>query len=182
MSASLPVAAEATPLCRGAEASNTRSTFEAKKEERVTNPKTSGGHTLHGRCYCGAVQYVVADEFAYAAYCHCSNCRRTTRSAFKPFAGIERDKLVVTDGGENLLIFGGENANNTHCKVCGSLLFSVAREGAFVHVAMRTLTEDPTIRPTHHIFVGSKAPWHMITDGLPQYEQHATAAPSSGPE
>jgi hypothetical protein len=56
----------------------------------MANPDTMKRRTLAGRCYCGAVQYAVADEFAYAANCHCSNCRRTTGSAFKPFAGIAR--------------------------------------------------------------------------------------------
>jgi hypothetical protein len=46
---------------------------------------------LAGKCFCGAVQYTVADEFLYSANCHCSDCRRTTGSAFKPFAGIERE-------------------------------------------------------------------------------------------
>jgi hypothetical protein len=32
---------------------------------------------------------------------------------------------------------------------------------------------DPIIRPTKHIFVGSKAPWFTITDELPQFEEHA---------
>ena len=54
--------------------------------------------TLTGKCFCGAVQYAVPDEFRYAMNCHCSNCRRTTGSAFKPFAGIEREKFAVTQG------------------------------------------------------------------------------------
>lgn len=128
--------------------------------------------TLAGKCFCGAVHYTVADEFLYAMNCHCSNCRRTTGSAFKPFAGIERAKLQVTEGRDALMIYGTENANNTHCRICGSLLFSVVRGGAFVHVAMGTLVDDPTIRPTRHIFVGSKAPWFTITDDLPQHEGH----------
>src|SRR5690348_2471717 len=86
--------------------------------------------TLAGKCFCGAVQYSVADEFVYAANCHCSNCRRTTGSAFKPFAGIEREKIVLTKGRDDLLIFGEEQGNDTHCKVCGSLLYSVVRAGA----------------------------------------------------
>jgi hypothetical protein len=130
---------------------------------------------LSGKCFCGAVEYAVADEFLYAANCHCSNCRRTTGSAFKPFAGIERDKLVLTKGGADLMIYGGDEGNNTHCKHCGSLLYSVVRAGAFVHVAMGTLVDDPTIRPNRHIFVGSKAPWFIITDDLPQFEGHASA-------
>ncbi|MEA2767906.1 MAG: hypothetical protein QOD93_868 [Acetobacteraceae bacterium] len=142
----------------------------------MTSPEKSSARSLAGSCFCGAVRYAVADEFAYAANCHCSNCRRTTGSAFKPFAGIERDKLVVTEGGDNLMIFGDHNGNDTHCKVCGSLLYSLVRAGAFVHVAMGTLADDPTIRPTAHIFVGSKAPWFPITDNLPQYEEFAEVA------
>ena len=137
---------------------------------------TKPGRMLGGRCFCGAVAYVVADELLYAANCHCGNCRRTTGSAFKPFAGIERRKLTVTEGVDELMIFGEASANNTHCRLCGSLLYSVVRDGAFVHVALGTLVDDPSLRPTHHIFVGSKAPWFTITDDLPRFEGHAPAA------
>ncbi|MBP2561572.1 hypothetical protein J2T08_002491 [Neorhizobium galegae] len=127
---------------------------------------------LTGKCYCGAVAYEVEDAFVYAANCHCSNCRRTTGSAFKPFAGIERQKFTVVKDGDGLLIFGDAENHDAHCKACGSLLYSQVREAAWVHVAMGTLVDAPTIRPTHHIFVGSKAPWYEITDDLPQYQGH----------
>jgi hypothetical protein len=130
---------------------------------------------LAGKCFCGAVAYTVPDEFLYAANCHCSNCRRTTGSAFKPFAGIEREKLLLAKGHEDLTVFGEDDGNDTRCKVCGSLVYSVVRDGAHVHVAMGTLVDVPTIRPNKHIFVGSKAPWFAITDGLPQFDEHATA-------
>ena len=130
---------------------------------------------LCGKCFCSAVEYSVADEFSYAANCHCSQCRRTTGSAFKAFAGIEREKLQVIKGQDNLLVVGDEQGHDAHCKTCGSLLYSVVRNGAFVHVAMGTLIDDPTIRPTKHIFVGSKAPWFTITDSLPQYQEYSTA-------
>ena len=126
---------------------------------------------LVGACECGAVRYEVADAFSYAANCHCSRCRAATGTAFKAFAGIERRKLAITAGHDTLLIFGEENDNDTRCGVCGSLLFSVVRDGAFVHVAMGSLVDAPSIRPTEHIFVGSKAPWFEITDALPQHEE-----------
>ena len=129
---------------------------------------------LAGKCFCGAVQYEVADAFLYAMNCHCSNCRRTTGSAFKPFAGIERGKLGVTQGADGLLIYGDDKGNDTHCRRCGSLLYSVVRDGAYVHIALGSLVDAPSIRPTRHIFVGSKAPWFTITDDLPQYEAHVT--------
>jgi hypothetical protein len=129
---------------------------------------------LTGACMCRAVQYVVPDGFGYALNCHCSNCRRTTGAAFKPFAGIQRDQLRITRGEENLLIVGDATDHDVHCETCGSLLYSVVRAGKFVHVAMGTLVDAPSIRPQAHIFVGSKAPWHTITDDLPQFDEHAS--------
>jgi hypothetical protein len=126
---------------------------------------------LAGKCLCGAVRYAVKDEFRYALNCHCSNCRRATGSAFKPFAGIERAKLAITEGKDDLLIFGEEDSHDARCRKCGSLLYSLVREGAFVHVTMGTLVDTPGIQPTAHIFVGSKAPWFEITDDLPQHEE-----------
>ena len=70
---------------------------------------------------------------------------------------------------------GEELAHDVHCRVCGSLLYSVVREGAYAHVAMGTLVDEPSIQPSMHIFVGSKAGWHEITDNLPQ---HLTFPPS----
>ena len=126
---------------------------------------------LAGRCRCGAVRYEVQDAFLYAANCHCSECRAATGSAFKPFAGIEREKLAITEGVDELAVFGEEDLNDTRCRACGSFLFSVVRDGAFVHVAMGSLVDAPTIRPAEHIFVGSKAAWFEITDDLPQNDE-----------
>ncbi len=130
---------------------------------------------LGGRCECGAVRYRVEDEFLYAANCHCSRCRAATGSAFKPFAGIEREKLEVVASGDGLLVVGEKTLNDTRCATCGSLLFSVVRDGAYVHVALGSLEDAPSIRPEAHIFVGSKAPWFEITDDLPQFEEYASS-------
>jgi catechol 2,3-dioxygenase-like lactoylglutathione lyase family enzyme len=137
---------------------------EASTETRV----------LAGRCECGAVRYRVQDAFVYASNCHCSRCRAATGSAFKAFAGIEREKLEITDGADGLLIVGNDLLNDTRCAACGSLLFSVVREGEWAHVALGSLVDGPTMPPAKHIFVGSKAPWFEITDDLPQFEEHAT--------
>jgi hypothetical protein len=52
-----------------------------------------GDRVLAGSCACGNVTYRVVDAFQYAANCHCTRCRASTGSAFKPSAGIEREKL-----------------------------------------------------------------------------------------
>jgi len=142
----------------------------------MSAPDDEAPRSLAGNCLCGRVRYVVDDAFVYALNCHCSNCRRATGAAFKPFAGIEREKLSLTQGEDALLIFGDDNACDVRCQACGSFLYSVVRDGAFVHVVMGTLLDEPGIRPSAHIFVGSKASWFTITDDLPQYEEHVMAS------
>lgn len=143
--------------------------------------KTAATRALAGSCACGAVRYAVADAFVYAANCHCSLCRRATGSAFKPFAGIRIEQLRLVAGADSLLVFGDPAAaHDRHCRRCGSLLYSVVRDNAWAHIAMGTLIDTPTIRPSEHIFVGSKAPWHEITDGLPQCAEWAVGEALKG--
>jgi hypothetical protein len=133
--------------------------------------ETSSPRTLSGKCLCGTVRYQVEDQFRYCLNCHCSSCRRATGAAFKPFAGIERAKLTIASGANRLLLFGEGSSHDAHCGNCGSLLYSVVRDAEFVHVTLGTLVDSPSIRPSAHIFVGSKAPWYTITDSLPQHEE-----------
>jgi hypothetical protein len=126
---------------------------------------------LTGKCDCGAVRYRVPDAFEYALNCHCASCRAATGSAFKPIAGIKRDRLELTEGQDALLIVGDGDENHTRCAACGSLLYSVVRDGEYVHVALGSLVDPPSIRPSVHIWVSEKAPWYEITDDLPQYDE-----------
>jgi hypothetical protein len=126
---------------------------------------------VKGSCLCGRVTYEVADQFEYALNCRCSQCRRSTGAAFKPLAGAKAARLAITAGGGEILRYGdGEQNYDAHCRSCGSLLYSLVRDGQYVHVAMGTLVDEPSIKPSMHIFVGSKAPWFEITDELPQFE------------
>ena len=129
--------------------------------------------TLRGACACGATEYEVEDEFVYAMSCHCSKCRAATGSAFKPMAGIEREKLRVTREDVPMFVWGTERAADYRCGECGSFLYSVVREGKWVHVTLGSLVDAPSKLPDHHIFVGSKAHWDEILDDLPQFDEYA---------
>lgn len=132
---------------------------------------------LSGRCLCGTVTYQVADAFLYALNCHCSDCQRATGSAFKPLAGIERDKLRLVTGSDRLMVRGQPVNHDARCAACGSLLYSVVADGARVHIILGTLTDTPSRTPECHIFVGSKAAWYTIADDLPQYDGHIPSPP-----
>jgi hypothetical protein len=127
---------------------------------------------LNGACYCGAVRFEVDDAFGYAFYCHCSRCRRRTGAACAAVGGIEIDRLRVTAGREHLLQVGAsEDGYRGVCAQCFSPVYDAVREKRFAHVQLGTLDGAPTRAPDHHIYVGSKAPWHQITDAFPQFEE-----------
>ncbi len=131
---------------------------------------------LRGQCYCRAIVYEVADAFEYAMNCHCGECRRATGAAYKPFAGIGAEHLRIVEGEQSLMRFGDDAGHNANCSRCGSLLYSLVRDGGYVHVTLGTLVDEPAIKPSAHIFVGSKASWELICDGLPQFDGFPTTA------
>jgi hypothetical protein len=135
--------------------------------------EVSGTRRLHGGCMCGAVAYEVTDRFLYAMNCHCSKCRRTTGSAFKPIAGVTPDEFSVMSGEDRLFRHGApDGIHDMHCRTCGSLVYSwIAENGTVkVHIPMGTLIDPPSMKPSMHIFVGSKAPWYEILDDLPRFD------------
>lgn len=128
---------------------------------------------LRGSCLCGKLRYTVPDAFDYALICHCSQCRRTTGSAFKPMGGIPAGKVrLVADGGA-ILSYGKADAQDIHCAACGSLLYSIVRGGEWAHVAYGTLIDSPGLAPQEHIFAAERVPWFRINDGLPQWAGHS---------
>jgi len=43
------------------------------------------------------------------------------------------------------------------------------KDSLFINLG--SLDDDPGVRPSIHMFVGSKAPWYEITDKLPQFKE-----------
>lgn len=127
---------------------------------------------IKGRCLCGAVKFSVTAPFEYSAYCHCSRCRMATGSAFVSSAGVRVGNLKIDAGAESIKTHHrGPDATSHFCKVCGSPLYLIVRNGEYAHVQMGTLIDDPGIRPMFHMYVGSKAAWHSIADTLPQFPE-----------
>jgi hypothetical protein len=97
-----------------------------------------------------------------------------TGSAFLPWGKIERDKLSVTKGADSLRVIGDSDDDHAvRCGECFSLMYWTLRDGTYVRVPYGSLIDEPALRPTAHMFVGSKAPWHEIhDDDLPQHDEY----------
>ena len=134
----------------------------------------SPGHPLAGGCLCGAVRYVVSGPFLRAGHCHCSRCRKHSGAAAGTQGRVRREDFRLVSGAERLVVYrpAPEAAVKVFCEVCGSSLFGGTwPDGNEISIRLGTVDGDPGIRPQYHTFVSSKAPWHEITDRLPQHRE-----------
>ena len=57
-------------------------------------------------------------------------------------------------------------------RVCNMTLQSEADMQRRLQTArVYQMTDDPGVKPTRHVFVAHKAPWHEIADDLPQFPE-----------
>ena len=127
---------------------------------------------LTGRCLCEQVEYRIAGELGPILNCHCSRCRRWHGAAFRTRASIKAEQFSWVKGKELVTTFHSSASTAKHfCSVCGSNLVSTYDDDPTrVSIPLGGLDQAPSNRPEGHFFVGSKAPWYEITDGLPQYD------------
>lgn len=127
---------------------------------------------LSGECFCGEIKYEINGKLLDARSCHCSRCRKAFSSQASAYALVDPSEFQWVSGAEFLTSYVGEHGFGLQfCKICGSTLCGVYQDE--VHgVTLGCLNEDPEIEIGRHIFVGSKASWEVIPEGVPQYEEH----------
>jgi len=127
---------------------------------------------LTGRCLCEGIAYEIRGELGPIFNCHCSKCRRWHGAAFRTRATINAHQFSWLKGEDLLARYHSSEFVVKHfCKVCGSNLISTYdNDPNKIGVPLGGLEQAPSNRPEGHFWVGSKSPWHEITDGLPQYD------------
>jgi hypothetical protein len=128
-----------------------------------------------GSCLCGSVTFVVEGDLVRCWSCHCGRCRRGKSGAFSTHFVTRADGVHYTRGRELVREFKVPEAKHfrqAFCGTCGSVTPRIDPERDLGLVPMGSFDDDPVARPTAHIFVGSKAPWDVIADGLPQHAEY----------
>jgi hypothetical protein len=127
---------------------------------------------LTGSCLCGKVEVQVLDKFEFIGYCHCSECRKWSGSAFATGGLVDSEDFKVTSGERFVSYYRkSEETDLGFCSSCGSSLFSKKlKHGKYV-VRLGILNDTPTQRPNIHIFVASKAPWFELTDQFNKFNE-----------
>jgi len=126
---------------------------------------------IRGSCLCQTVRYELSEPPEEMSNCHCSMCRKAHGAAFATYARVKAPTLRFTSGEQTLVRFRSSPiATRCFCGICGSpMRFLYDSIPGAAWIAAGTLDDDPGIRPSEHIFVSSKAPWHDITDEIVQH-------------
>ena len=124
-----------------------------------------------GRCLCGYVEYELEGELTPLVNCHCQFCRRAHGAAFATVSWVRRSAFRLTAGEAAVRKYSVGDGFRAFCERCGTRIFNgLTRGGDFVSLVVATLDEEPEHGPIMHINLESKAPWHEVTDGLPQHQ------------
>jgi hypothetical protein len=135
---------------------------------------------LTGSCLCGSVRFQIDGKLGPAGYCHCSQCRKASGSAFAANAPVRRKYHSFLRGEDSIREFESSPGKfRAFCSHCGSPVYSrLDAEPETLRIRLGTLDQDPGRRPLVHVWVGSKAPWHTISDDLPRLEKGIPPAQS----
>jgi hypothetical protein len=138
---------------------------------------------IMARCLCGVVSFEITGRLGSAGYCHCSQCRRATGSAFAANAEVRTKYVRWVSGRESVTEYESSPGKfRAFCSHCGSPMYSrTTSDATTMRVRLGTLNEDPGRRALAHVWVSSKAPWFDITDDLPQFPE-APPLPASANE
>jgi hypothetical protein len=126
---------------------------------------------IEGKCLCEAVQYAFEGELGGVTICHCIKCQKGHGAANASYGYFDDPTRFRWVRGEDHVrryesAPGGERC---FCDVCGSNM-GYYLKGTMIGIPLGSVDGDPGVKPTAHVFTAFKAPWHEITDNLPQHE------------
>jgi len=126
---------------------------------------------ITGECFCGKIKYEINGVLRDARSCHCSRCRKAFSSQASAYALVEAKDFKWLSGEALLTSYVGSHGFGLQfCSKCGSTLCGIYN-GAIHGVTLGCVNGDPKIELGRHIYVGSKASWEIIPEGVLQYQE-----------
>ena|SRR6516225_4635850 len=127
-------------------------------------------HSIQGGCLCGAVRYEATGEPYNVTHCHCTDCRRSSGSAFVTWASFQRVAFRFTRGEPRVVPWAGRL--RSFCSACGTpLTFVTTAQAEEVDVTVCSFDHPEKVTPADHTWVDDRLPWIRLDDKLPAYAQ-----------
>ena len=134
---------------------------------------------ITGSCLCGNVAFEYTGDIADAAYCHCSDCRKTTGSAFNISIGLQADLFTISKGTPreySKTADSGRQLTRHFCGDCGAPLYtSSSLQPEKIYVKAGALDDPGVVRPAYQSWTRSQVKWSKIPDDLPGFDTERDA-------
>ena len=126
----------------------------------------SQGTNIHkGGCLCGAVRYEVTGRLRDVVNFHCAMCQRL-HGAFGAHSKAPKADIRITNDAGLAWYATSARARRGFCWDCGSNLFWEPHDQDATGIVAGSLDQPTGLKTMGHIFVGEKADFDAITDGL----------------
>lgn len=126
---------------------------------------------ITGECFCGGIKYRIDGDLRDAKSCHCSRCRKAFNAQASAAAFVDPNEFKWVSGESLLTSYVGEHGYGLQfCKTCGSTICTIYN-GEVLQVTLGCVNGSPNIEIGQHIYVGSKASWETIPEGVVQYQE-----------
>jgi len=124
---------------------------------------------MEGGCHCGAIRYRLSARPFSADYCHCRDCQKITGAPVGAWMDFKADEIAWL-GGQPTEYASSENIRRGFCPRCGSTLsYRSLKHPEYLTLAICTLDDPDTVRPTYHIYTDSQVGWMHIGDDCTRY-------------
>lgn len=127
---------------------------------------------MKGKCLCGAVEFKLSGAIPNLYQCHCSLCRKVTGSAANAAFRIDADQFDWIKGQGQIKEYVTDTGfKSQFCKACGSPLPNLTANDSAYWIPVGLLEDNAELELVAHLFVGSRAPWDRIADGVMHFEE-----------
>ena len=126
---------------------------------------------ITGECFCGSIKYQIDGKLQDARCCHCSRCRKAFSAQASAYALVDADKFTWLAGEALLTRYESQAGFGLQfCSKCGSTLCGIY-QGEVHGVTLGCLNGNVDVEIGYHIYVGSKASWELLPQGVRQFEK-----------
>ncbi len=138
---------------------------------------------ITGQCLFGDIRFEYRGELGHASYCHCSDCRRHTGSAFNTVVAVSETGFKLTGGKPAEYTTQGESGRGItrhFCSRCGSPVFgSSPSHPGRIYIKAGALDNPENIQVSHQSWFSSAVPWAFISADLRAFEKGSVGASDS---
>lgn len=127
---------------------------------------------LHGRCHCGAIEFLTPEEPVHSTLCFCGDCRRQSGAPMLAWAMFPKAAVAIQD--EPRVYPSSATGRRLFCSACGAGFFftnAPLEQMGMIQVRIAALDDPEAISPMIQVQTFERPEWMATAHALPAFER-----------